>query len=80
MKFGNELWLILFREYISPNLFAVYLPTSLLASVIQSTSFPLVRYLAAPNHAPLSSAYLVLPSCLLTCLSQSAVPRLPVFC
>jgi hypothetical protein len=23
MKFGNELWLILFREYISPNLFAV---------------------------------------------------------
>jgi hypothetical protein len=23
MKFGNEFWLILFREYISPNLFAV---------------------------------------------------------
>jgi hypothetical protein len=23
MKFRNELWLILFREYISPNLFAV---------------------------------------------------------
>jgi hypothetical protein len=40
-----------------------YLPTSLLASVILSTSFPLVRYLAAPNHAPLSSAYLILPVC-----------------
>jgi hypothetical protein len=25
MKFGNEFWLILFREYISPNLFAVWL-------------------------------------------------------
>jgi hypothetical protein len=25
MKFGNEFWLILFREYISPNLFAVLL-------------------------------------------------------
>ncbi len=24
MKFGNEFWLILFREYISPNLFAVW--------------------------------------------------------
>ncbi len=24
MKFGNELWLILFRVYISPNLFAVH--------------------------------------------------------
>jgi hypothetical protein len=23
MKFGNEFWLILFWEYISPNLFAV---------------------------------------------------------
>jgi hypothetical protein len=23
MKFGNEFWLILFREYISPKLFAV---------------------------------------------------------
>ncbi len=23
MKFGNEFWLILFREFISPNLFAV---------------------------------------------------------
>jgi hypothetical protein len=23
MKFGNEFWLILFREYISPNFFAV---------------------------------------------------------
>jgi hypothetical protein len=23
MKFGNEVWLILSREYISPNLFAV---------------------------------------------------------
>jgi hypothetical protein len=23
MKFRNEFWLILFREYISPNLFAV---------------------------------------------------------
>ncbi len=27
MKFGNEFWLILSREYISPNLFAVY-PTA----------------------------------------------------
>jgi hypothetical protein len=26
MKFGNEFWLILFREYISPNLFAVCTP------------------------------------------------------
>ncbi len=26
MKFGNEFWLILFREYISPKLFAVPLP------------------------------------------------------
>ncbi len=25
MKFGNEFWLILFQEYISPKLFAVYL-------------------------------------------------------
>jgi hypothetical protein len=25
MKFGNEFWLILFREYIIPNLFAVSL-------------------------------------------------------
>jgi hypothetical protein len=25
MKFGNEFWIILSREYISPNLFAVYL-------------------------------------------------------
>jgi hypothetical protein len=24
MKFGNEFWLILFQEYISPNLFAVW--------------------------------------------------------
>ncbi len=24
MKFGNEFWLILFWEYISPNLFAVW--------------------------------------------------------
>jgi hypothetical protein len=24
MKFGNEFWLILFQEYISPKLFAVY--------------------------------------------------------
>jgi hypothetical protein len=24
MKFGNEFWLILVREYISPKLFAVY--------------------------------------------------------
>jgi hypothetical protein len=24
MKFGNEFWLILFREYISPKLFAVH--------------------------------------------------------
>jgi hypothetical protein len=24
MKFGKEFWLILFREYISPNLFAVW--------------------------------------------------------
>ncbi len=24
MKFGNEFWLILFREYIVPKLFAVY--------------------------------------------------------
>jgi hypothetical protein len=24
MKLGNEFWLILFREYISPNLFAVW--------------------------------------------------------
>jgi hypothetical protein len=24
MKFGNEFWLILSREYKSPNLFAVY--------------------------------------------------------
>jgi hypothetical protein len=24
MKFGNEFWDILFRDYISPNLFAVY--------------------------------------------------------
>jgi hypothetical protein len=24
MKFGNEFWLILFREYISPKLFAVW--------------------------------------------------------
>jgi hypothetical protein len=24
MKFGNEVWLILFREYISPKLFAVH--------------------------------------------------------
>jgi hypothetical protein len=24
MKFGNEFWLILFQEYISPNLVAVY--------------------------------------------------------
>ncbi len=24
MKLGNEFWLILFREYISPKLFAVY--------------------------------------------------------
>jgi hypothetical protein len=26
MKFGNEFWLILFREYISPKLFAVCKP------------------------------------------------------
>jgi hypothetical protein len=25
MKFGNEFWLILFREYVSQKLFAVYL-------------------------------------------------------
>ncbi len=24
VKFGNEFWLILFREYISPKLFVVY--------------------------------------------------------
>jgi hypothetical protein len=24
MKFGNEFWLILFREYISPKIFAVW--------------------------------------------------------
>ncbi len=57
-----------------------YLPTSLLASIILSTSFPLAWCPASPNHAPLSSAYLVLPSCLLTHLSQSTVSHLPVFC
>ncbi len=29
MKFGNEFWLILFREYISPKLFAVWELTGL---------------------------------------------------
>ncbi len=27
MKFGNEFWLILFQEYISPKLFAVHSKT-----------------------------------------------------
>jgi hypothetical protein len=30
MKFGNEFWLILSREYISPNLFAVWLGNNVL--------------------------------------------------
>lgn len=51
-----------------------HLSTSLLASIILSTSFPLAWCLASPTHAPLSSAYLVLPSCLLTHLSRLLPP------
>ncbi len=29
MKLGNEFWLILFWEYISPKFFAVFLPSQL---------------------------------------------------
>jgi hypothetical protein len=45
MKFGNEFWLILFQEYISPKLFAVN-------KKIMSTSVPGLRYLmnAQPSN------------------------------
>jgi hypothetical protein len=38
MKFGNEFWLILFQDYISPKLFAVQQPTLPLAGHVCSTA------------------------------------------
>ncbi len=43
MKFGNEFWLILFREYISPNLFAVHRTTRYCKG---HKSYPMVAVLA----------------------------------
>jgi hypothetical protein len=43
MKFGNEFWLILFREYISPNLFAVCAYVAFFNTILLTNSFPDVQ-------------------------------------
>ena len=53
MKFGNEFWLILFREYISPNLFAVYKEIrkgSVAKSYMTNGLLYLVKYLRISSY------------------------------
>jgi hypothetical protein len=49
MKFGNEFWLILFREYISPNLFAVRVHKYVQYQSLKNKKFKIIYICLGPE-------------------------------